>query len=187
MIDKDQCIKIGYIQKPHGVKGELQLSLNSGIYADNFETNFLLLDIDNGLVPFFIESKREKSNKSILVVLESVDSESKAKNLCGCEVYVESSVFKSTDTLPSNSFVGYQVYDKQKGDIGTITEIQEISNNPLFVLDFEGNEILFPVNPDFILGVDEKEKVMDVDLPEGLIDLYLEEDEFEEDEWEQDE
>lgn len=185
MIEKDQAIKIGFIQKPHGVKGELSLTLNDGIYSDDFKTKFLLLDIDNGLVPFFIETIRVKSNKSILVQFESVDTELKAKDLCGSEVYVESDVFEGEEGLSTSGFVGFKVIDKQKGNVGIIIEVQEISNNPLFVLDFEGKEILFPVNPDFILGVDENERVMDVDLPEGLIDLYLD-DEMEGEEWEQD-
>lgn len=186
MIEKDQAIKIGFIQKPHGVKGELSLTLNDGVYSDDFKAKFLLLDIDNGLVPFFIEAIRVKGNKSILVQLESVDTELKAKDLCGSEVYVESDVFEGEENLPINAFVGFKVTDKQKSYIGIITEVQEISNNPLFVLDFEGKEILFPINPDFILGVDEKEKKMDVDLPEGLIDLYLDDEEGDdENEWEQ--
>jgi len=173
MIEKDRAIKIGFIQKTHGVKGELSLILNDEVYLDEFDPKFLLLDIDNGLVPFYIESIRIKSNKSILVHLESIDTELKAKDLCGTEVYIETDVIEEKNNISTDAFVGFKVSDKLKGNIGIITEIQEISHNTLFVLDFDGKEILFPINSDFILGINESKKEMSVDLPEGLIDLYL--------------
>ena len=175
MILKEESTQIAYMQKTHGVKGELVLTLGEGIYSEELDPEFLLLDIDNGLVPFYVESYRVKSSKNMLVKLESVDNENKAKEMVGVQVYVETAMLETEGELPSAAFVGFRVTDKQKGDIGVISEIQEISNNPLFVIDFEGNEILIPINPDFILNVNEKDKTMQVDLPEGLIDLYLEE------------
>lgn len=177
MIVKDECVKIGYISKTHGVKGEVSFTLHEGFFADNVEAEFLLLDIDNGLVPFVIESMREKGNKTLLVKLGDIETEVKARDLVGTEVYLESTDIQEDESVLVGAFVGFKVHDKGKGDIGTIVAVNEISNNPLFVLDFEGNEILFPINPDFIINVDEEKRLMDVDLPEGLIDLYLSEDE----------
>jgi 16S rRNA processing protein RimM len=180
MIEKEKCTKVGYIQKTHGIKGEVSLSLNEGFFAEDLKSEFLLFDIDNGLVPFYVESLRVKGSKTLFVKLESVEDEPRAKELCGTEVYLENENLVEQEELPTGAYVGFQVIDQKKGDIGTITGLQEISNNPLFILDCEGTEVMFPINPDFILGVDEEEKIMEVDLPEGLIDLYLGEEESEE-------
>ncbi len=173
MILKEESTQIGYIQKSHGVKGELALALIDGVYSEDFDLEFIFLEIDNGLVPFYVESTRTKSSRNILVKLETVDTETRASELCGTEVFIKSTLLNSESELPTNAFIGYKVTDAHKGFIGEITEIQEIANNPLFALNFEGKEILFPINPDFIVAVDDSEKTLNVNLPDGLIDLYL--------------
>jgi len=40
------------------------------------------------------------------------------------------------------------------------------------VVDFDGKELMFPLNDDFMLFIDVEEQVLEVQLPEGLIDLY---------------
>ncbi len=179
MIIKDDCVKIGFINKPHGVKGELTLTLFEGFYAEDIDVDFLLLEIDNGLVPFSVEAQREKGSKTLLVKFEDVESENKAHELSGTEVYVESSNLSMDEDSVSGALVGYLVVDKLKGNIGVITAINEIANNPLFEVDNNGIEILFPVNPDFILNIDDQQKILNVNLPEGLVDMYLNDEEDE--------
>ncbi|MGQ1787316.1 MULTISPECIES: ribosome maturation factor RimM [unclassified Saccharicrinis] len=179
MLLKEKSTQIGFIQKSHGVKGELALTLHDGFYTEDLAPEFILLEIDNGLVPFYVESHRIKSSKSMLVKLENIDTETRASELAGTLVYVESSTLEQEKELTNNAFIGYTVNDKSKGFIGEITEVQEISNNPLFVLDFEGKEVLFPINPDFIIEIDDSNTTLKVDLPNGLIDLYLGEDDDE--------
>ncbi len=183
MIQKEQCVKVGYIGKPHGVKGEISVSLFDGFYSEDFDSEFLLLDIDNGLVPFFIESWRVKGSKTLLIKLEDVETEDKARELSGSEVYTESVNSSTEDDFQTAAFVGFKVVDQTKGNIGVITGINEISNNPLFIIDYEGDEILIPINPDFIIAVVEQEKTIEVNLPEGLVDLYINDDDNEEDDF----
>ncbi len=173
MILKEESTQIGYIQKPHGVKGELVLTLSEGIYSDDLDPEFIFLDIDNGLVPFYVETYRIKSTKSILIKLETIDNESKAKLITGSQTYIETSLLEQSDDLPLKAFVGFKVTDIQKGYIGTITDVHEFSNNPLFVIDHEGNEVLIPINQSFIQSYNDINKSMNVNLPEGLIDLNL--------------
>ncbi|MCW3805273.1 ribosome maturation factor RimM [Plebeiibacterium marinum] len=174
MIEKDQCVAVGYINKPHGIKGEIVFSLLDGFYSEDIDTNFLLLNIDNGLVPFRIESIRTKSSKTLLVKLNDVNSEDKARDLCDAEVYLKPEEILKEEEAPSGAFIGFKVNDASKGQIGTILDINEIAKNPIFIIENEGKEILIPINQDFITKVDELTKTIEMDLPEGLIDLYLE-------------
>ncbi len=183
MIQKDKCVKVGYIGKPHGVKGEISVLLFDGFYSEDLEPEFLLLDIDNGLVPFFVDSMRVKGSKTLLVKFEDLNSEAKARDIVGVEVYVESKDINSEDEFHGGSFVGYKVVDKTKGDIGEISGVNEISNNPLFIIDYNGDEILIPINPDFIVGVDDENRIIDVNLPEGLVDLYLDDVDIDDDDF----
>lgn len=183
MIQKEESSQIGFIQKTHGVKGELNLALIEDIDYKDLNVDFLYLDIDNGLVPFYVESYRIKSTKNVLIKLESVDTENRANELCGMAVFVDSEHMKALGQLVDAGYVGYRVFDKNKGFIGKLKGELDIANNPLFALDFEGKEILFPINADFIIASDDTEKTLQVDLPEGLIDLYLAETEEDEDDF----
>ncbi len=173
MINKEDCTAIGIITKSHGVKGELSVILHEGIYTDTFESEFLFLNLNNGLVPFYIESIRNKSNKSLLVKLETIDTENKARTMANVEIFVDNNDLIIDEEAPSATFVGFTVKDEEKGNIGKIIGVQEIVNNPLFEIDYNGIEILIPINPDFITGVDEDNKEIHMNLPEGLIDMYL--------------
>jgi 16S rRNA processing protein RimM len=42
------------------------------------------------------------------------------------------------------------------------------------VVPYKFKEIMFPLNDDLIVEIDEENGTLKVDLPEGLIDLYLE-------------
>ncbi len=172
MIEKNECTSIGTITKSHGVKGELSISLNEGIYTDDFDSEFLLLNIDNGLVPFYIESIRNKGNKSLLVKLETIETEEKASSFSNTEVFVHNDDLIIDSEAPSATLIGFQIEEAQKGNIGKIIGVQEIANNPLFEIDYNGTEILIPINPEFILSVDEENKVIQMELPEGLIEVY---------------
>ncbi len=183
MIEKEESSQIGFIQKTHGVKGELTLALIENVDYEALEVDFLYLDIDNGLVPFYVESYRIKSTKNVLIKLESIDTENRANELSGIAVFVNSEQLKDQDQLSDTDFLGYRVFDRNKGYIGEINAVLEITNNPLFSLDFEGKEILFPINPNFIIATDDAEKTVQVDLPEGLIDLYLAETEDDQDDF----
>ena len=46
-----------------------------------------------------------------------------------------------------------------------------IDHNTLFVVDYQGEELLVPAQEEFIIDIDQKHKVITVDLPEGLIAL----------------
>ena len=42
------------------------------------------------------------------------------------------------------------------------------------MVSYKETEILFPLNEDFIVEIDDEEKILTLDLPEGLLDIYLE-------------
>jgi 16S rRNA processing protein RimM len=67
---------------------------------------------------------------------------------------------------------GFRVIDEVEGDIGPITDVLEYSSQPLIQVDFNGNELLFPISDEVIAKVDKENKIMNVKLTEGLLDIY---------------
>ena len=60
MIRREDVFKIGRMGKPHGVKGELSMQCDDDVF-DRVDADYLVLDIDGILVPFFIEEYRFRS------------------------------------------------------------------------------------------------------------------------------
>ena len=69
--------------------------------------------------------------------------------------------------------IGFEVEDVVKGEIGKVTAIADLKQNPLLVIEFKDKEILLPIFDGLIVKVDRKLKRLKVKAPDGLIDLYL--------------
>ncbi len=65
------------------------------------------------------------------------------------------------------------VEDVNFGKVGVIKGINDTTAQALFEIDREGIEILIPMNDEFIKKVDRRKKIILVETPEGLIELYL--------------
>lgn len=86
MIRQEEVYKIGRLGKPHGVKGEISLLFTDDVF-DRVETDYLVLDIDGILVPFFIEEYRFHGNETALIKFCDINTQDKARELTGDEVF----------------------------------------------------------------------------------------------------
>jgi 16S rRNA processing protein RimM len=173
-IPKQNCQKIGFIQKPHGIHGELVIRFDEMYYETLEEYPAIFLEIDNLLVPFFIseEGLRFKSGESAIAKLEWIDSDKKAKELCGLSVYVDlEDVLELEDEMSPHELIGFQLFDETLGLIGEITEVNDFSGNLLLSVEYQGKEAMVPLNEDLIVRIDEENKEIELRIPDGLFDL----------------
>ena len=132
------------------------------------------MEIDRLLVPYFIsdEGLRFKSGETVITQLEWVDSDKKAKDLCGLSVYVkQEDVIESEDEMSPNTLIGYKLYDESLGLIGEINDVKDFAGNLLLSVEYQGKEALVPINEDFILRLDEDRREIELRIPDGLFDL----------------
>lgn len=176
MISINEVTKIGYITKTRGLKGEIQVYFDFSDYEEvDFEV--LFIEIDKKLVPFFVESAQIHQNSTGYFFLEDIDHIDKAQAL------VKKSVYLQNDKMPVreegdfyiNDLKGYVVHDKAHGELGEIIEINEFPQQDIAVVQYHGKELLFPLNENFIVEINEEEGILEVDLPDGLIDVYISE------------
>lgn len=171
MIKREEVFKIGLINKPHGVKGEVSFTFTDDVF-DRTDCDYLVLLINGILVPFFLEEYRFRSDDAALVKFEGVDTAEEARRLTNTEVYFPVKYADKTDELPSwNFFVGFEVKDLHHGDLGKITQVDDSTQNILFCIDHAGGELLLPAQEEFIRSIDHEHRIMEVDLPEGLLDM----------------
>lgn len=172
MISENEIFPIGQIVKPHGVNGELSFTFTTDVF-DEEKTAFFILEVNGIYVPFFIESYRFKSNSTGLLKLEDINNEIQAKALSGTTIYLPKTYLdkvESTD-VELDYFVGFEIVDANAGSIGAITEVDQTTENALFVIGYGEDEMLIPIGEDYIVEIDHDNKVLYVSLPDGLLEL----------------
>ena len=172
MIKEEDVYRIGIINKPHGVHGELSFTFDDDIF-DRVDADYIICMMDGILVPFFLESYRFRSDSTALIKLEDIDTEQQARRMTNVEVYFPKEHAEELDDneLTWNFFVGFQINDINKGEIGKVTDVDDSTINTLFVVDYKGSEVLIPAQEDFIVELNRKKKVIKMNLPEGLLEL----------------
>jgi 16S rRNA processing protein RimM len=169
MIRQEEVYKIGRLGKAHGVKGEVSLQFDDDIF-DRVEAEYLVLDIDGILVPFFMEEYRFRSDTVCLVKFCDVDTQQRAQELTGCDVYFPRALAETTDETPSLSMlVGYEIVSVADGRaVGKIAAIDDSTANILFELE---TGQLIPANDDLIEVIDTEQQQIRINIPEGLLNI----------------
>ena len=163
MITNEQVISIGRLTRTHGKRGELQCLMNNE-YWDNAEANFLILKLDNILVPFRVLDWRGKGSDSLIFQLSHIHDEQEAQRLIGAEAFMLISDMNQEDELlPTwQSLIGYRVVDTDQGNLGIVEEVDETTINTLITLN-DGRMI--PIHEDFIIDINVKDKLLTICLP----------------------
>lgn len=163
---------IATLIKPHGFKGGMVIRGTAGDLQKLKKGTPLFIGISEQRVPFFIESfDPDPTSESGIIKLEFIDSEIDARKYTGLKVYAE---LKPASTASENAngpvLIGYSVIDNSSARELTVVDFLDQPENPLLVLDHEGEEVLLPLNADYILAVRTREKRIEVDFPEGYFD-----------------
>ncbi|MBF1587068.1 MAG: 16S rRNA processing protein RimM [Prevotella sp.] len=173
MIKQDEVYRIGRLGKVHGVKGELTFQVEDDVF-DRVEADYLILDMDGILVPFFMEAYRFRSSESVLVTFEGVDTAEKAQALVGREVFFPRALSDSSDDSVSwNEILGFSVIDEATQQrLGTLQHIDTTTANLLFEVETEaGHTLLLPAPSALIHHADMDARTIRMAIPHGLLDL----------------
>lgn len=165
---------IGYITKTKGLKGEVQVFFE---YPDpeELELKSVFVELNGKLVPYFISSFKLQSNQTGYFYFDDIDTIDKAEKLVRKKLYQPVSIRpeRDGDEFLITDLKGYIAHDERFGELGEIIEIHEYPQQFVAVVPYKFREILFPLNDEFIREIDEEEGIVYLDLPEGLIDVYL--------------
>ena len=172
---KEDCFYLGKIAKKFSFKGEVLIYLDTDepeLY-ENMESVFV--DFNKNLVPFFIENSNLHKNDFLRVQFEDINNEEEADRIVGCEVYLPLTMLPK---LEGNKFyfhevIGFEIEDQRLGVFGKIISINDTSAQPLFEVINGNVEILIPMIDHFLVKIDRENKKVMMDLPEGLIEMYL--------------
>ncbi len=172
-INSSKLSRVGFINRTHGYKGNLNCVTDISRPEKLIKLDFLFIMINGLPVPFCIE-ELEVNGTDFFVKLEEINSDVEGKKFLGKELFAEKMREKKSNVLMSWKDVeGFTATDESYGELGIITEVAEYPMQYIGKCMIDEKEVLFPLNDDVVTEVDEDLKVVYLDLPEGLLDIYL--------------
>lgn len=169
-----EYFKIGKFVAAHGIKGELVLKHELGKKTSlKGLKNIFVEEKKNSFLPWFVEIVKLKSGEEVLMKLEGVSTREAAIKLAQKEVWFSEEDLKKFSAKSSPiHLLGYAVINEDK-PIGEILEVIEQAHQMLCRIEIDQKEVLIPLNEGTLQKIDHKKKVVFVQLPEGLLDVYL--------------
>ena len=168
----DDCYHLGEVIKTHGLNGEISISLEVDFPDEYQNLESVFLEQQGRLVPFFIDTIQINQHKA-LVKFEDIDSIDTAKDL------VKSKLYLPLNSLPAlepgqyyfHDLIDCEVYEGNL-KLGLVKEVIDLNGNQLLSIDANGKEILVPLKDEILTTVDIAAKKVEVNLPDGLLDIY---------------
>ena len=171
MIKEEEVYRIGRLGKPHGVRGEITMQVDDDVF-DRVDADYLVLQVEGILVPFYMEEYRFRTDTTALVKFEGIDTVERAREPTNCEVFSPRRLSDSTeDDYTWAFFVGFDLIDAATGQkVGRISAVDDSTVNVLFELE---DGCLIPAAEELITQIDHENKMISMSLPEGLLSLHL--------------
>lgn len=169
-----EYFKIGRLVATFGLKGELILKHHLGKKTSlKGLTALFVEERKESFIPWFIAGIRIKSDDELYVQLQDINRKEDAHKLTQKDVWLPEADFKkfSAKASPIN-LLGYTIIEGEKA-LGVILEVIEQPHQLLCRIEIDGKEVLIPLHEDTIRKVNAKKKEVIVELPEGLLEIYL--------------
>lgn len=169
----DNFYYLGTLTKPFGLKGELCAFFDVDDCEKYQNLSSVFIDLDNEKIPYLIEKIQYRGKNQFVIKFQDID-------INNVQEFVQADLYLPISELPKlsgNRFyfhevTGFTVIDENLGEIGICKGFMELSNNPIMQVEDGEKEILIPANQQFITHVDRENKILRVNTPDGLVDLY---------------
>ena len=174
-MQKEDFFYLGKIVKRYSFKGELLVKLDTDDPKTYTKMESVFVEINKKLIPFFIERSSLHKSTLLRVKFEGVENDEDTAPFIGSQLYLPLDLLPKLgdDKFYYHEIIGFAVKDVSFGDVGVVSGVNDSNVQPLFEIDRNGTEILIPLIDRFIKKVDKENKVILLEVPNGLIELYL--------------
>ncbi len=171
-MDTDAYYKIGFIMRPHGLKGQVTIALDQDTPEELGAIETIFVEVAQKLLPFFVESISLKGNRAFLK-LEEVDTPEKAREISKASIYLPKTMRPRAGRgeFYDDEIIGFEVVESHSGLLGRVSEIVHAGSNRLLSVRDGEREVLIPLNGPFITSINKSKKMISVTLPEGFLDI----------------
>lgn len=158
---------IGTIDKTHGTKGEMSISIDTNMPV----IGWAFLEIQEKPVPFYVESIQPTFDDRAIWKLKDIETLEEASMYIGKPILMPKVKNRKKEVYAEDDFTGFLLHDSVLGEIGTVMSIEEYPNQLIITTEYKGMEVLIPAVEAFIIRVDESKKTIYLNLPEGLLSI----------------
>lgn len=171
---KNDCFILGYVSRRVGNHGDLAFELDVDDPKRYQKLESVFIELNTTLVPFFIKKIQVKGATAV-VTIEGIDSIEKAEEITKSTIYLPLSFLPplTGKKFYFHEMQGYTVTDKHFGPIGIVEEVLDYPQQAIFQIKFGEHEILIPAKEEFIININRATKELELNAPEGLIDIYI--------------
>ena len=171
----EDLIHIGKIVAPHGIAGQVivEHALGKSISFKGVEVLFVE-QTKNSFIPYFIQTASAKTDTLTHVHFEGMKNREATAMVVSKKVWVPQEAFqKLVEKNAPLALLGFMVQEAGK-PLGVIKEVIEQPHQLLVTIDYNGQEAYIPLHEETLKAVNHAKKLVTVELPEGLLDLYSE-------------
>ncbi|MET7036755.1 ribosome maturation factor RimM [Elizabethkingia miricola] len=170
---KEECYFLGRITRRHGLSGNVILKMDTDQPEFYSKMESMFIEINGLLVPFFVDKLSWSKGDSLNILFKN-SNEALVDQVIGKEVYQPLS---SLPKLSGKQFyyheiVSYEIKDTEGKSYGLIRSVNDQTAQHYFILVLNDKEVVVPIIKDWIIALDREEKVMIMQLPEGLLDVF---------------
>ena len=172
---KTSLQEVGKLGKTFGFDGTLKVKIESSFLAQLETAEVVFIETAGNKLPYFLEKISQENPTTIK--FEDVNSKEEAQVISGQKLFLELKAEEvkgplgMTEISHWTDLVDFRLEDEKAGPLGVIEEIYELPQQWMASIDYQGEEVLIPLNEAFVKGIDPSEKVVFASLPEGLLDL----------------
>ena len=174
----DECFELGFIVKPHGLKGQMvtELDVDDASTYGKLKTVYLALPTAPAkLLPYPVERVNPQSGQRVLLKLRGIERIEEAEPLRGAKLWLPLSELPELGEAQFyfHDVIGFKVVDQTEGELGVVENFYELPQQDVLAMRYQGQEVLIPVVDELVSHADMEAKQLFVNLPEGLLDIYL--------------
>ena len=157
---------LGEFIKLFSFKGELIFySELKSVFVENLDS--LFVNFNESYVPFQIIKVKSHKKNNYRTQLQNVNSESEAKRLLKKDIYIERiENSDNSDYLVDN----FKLYNNNKY-VGVVISTINKTEQSIMEVKMSNKVVLIPLVDQFIVEINDEELKIDMDLPEGLLDI----------------
>ncbi len=175
---KSARLLIGYLRRPHGVRGDVlakSLTDDDARFTEGL-TCLLVKDRDASPHGEVTITRVRATPSGLLLGFRGCDDRETARSYCGFFLAVkreDALELRDDDEFYTGDLIGSHVIDRTLGDLGELIELIDAGGSDVLVVRKPGEkDVLIPFLKSIVLRVDIESDTIEVELPEGLYELY---------------
>ena len=165
-----QPLLIAKIVGTHGLKGTFRVYSYAESLSVFTPDSLILMRNTKGSEKIHVVNWAKSHKKTILLSLKGIGTISQAEALIGSELFISKADLPEPEggTYYWFDIIGLSVFTIDNEYIGSVESIIQTGGNDVFVVKDRDKEILIPGIESVVLSIDFNQKIMTVDLPDGL-------------------